>query len=352
MTFQDNFCPGSSAKITPMHTVSDSTPPSSEQATSGGGLSMRSAVCQVIERLEKTLAGEDFACGTPSGFPDLDLLAGGFQPGNLFVVASRPAMGKTTFLLNVVESVGLDFSLPVLVFSLGLDSTRVVERLLFSNARVDSIRLAGPGIASKADLLNIQRAALALANSKIKVDDRSQSIDEICEVASQFHEENGRSLVAIDDVALLTTAFKHPAFSKEDEVGEVLSSLRSLARGLGIVVLVTSNLGTGLPHRTGEPFGAPLLAELLHATQIELYADQIGLLHRSDHHKGCRAGNAELHLARNRSGKTGIVSLTFHQEIPRFDSYSLEKAELREAWDAYDADKPQPAEAPDDQIVS
>lgn len=335
-----------------MHTSLDSTPISSEQATSIGDFNMRSAVCQVIERLEKCLFGEDSYCGTSSGFPYLDLFTGGFQPGTLFVVASRPALGKTTFLMNVVESVGLESSLPVLVFSLGLDSTRVVERLLFSNARVDPMRLAGPGIASKADLLNIQRAALALTSSKIKVDGRPQSIDEICEVARQLHKETGLSLVAIDDVALLTTPFKHPAFRKEDEVGEVLSSLRHLAKELGIAVLVTSNLGSGLPCRPSEPFGAPLLSDLLHAAQIELYADQIGLLHRSDHHEECRAGNAELHLARNRGGKTGIVSLTFHQKIPRFDSYSLEKAEFREAWDAYEADKLRPVEATDDQIAS
>lgn len=284
-------------------------------------------VAEVFAHLRRRIEGEDDERAIATGFIDLDRMAkGGLKPGEMFVVAARPSMGKTSLMMNLVEHVALDQELPVLVFSAEMTGFQLIERLAFSRARFDASRLGKGFRPDKGELVRLKRAAGEISSAPLYIDDTpALPIDMLRAKARRIHREHGIRLVAIDYLQLLRSKSRQAADSREREVGEISSGVKALAKELGIPVVVLAQLNRGPEARTGSRIGLPRMSDLRESGTIEQDADLIGLLYRAAYYADPEdaeevAGEAELILAKNRNGETGPVPLTFLDKLMRFET--------------------------------
>lgn len=294
-------------------------------------ITTRQAVDEVFELLQKVLKGEPGAQGTPTGYPDLDRMSGGLKGGDMFILAARPSMGKTSFVMNVVEHVAIDQNLPAMVFSLEMTTQQIVQRLLFSRARFAYSKLQKGFKPTKGDLQNISRASQEVANSKLFIDDTpSISINELRAKARRKHKDEGIKLIAVDYLQLMRSNSKQAQNSREREVAEISAGLKGLAKELGIPIIVLAQLNRG-PEQRG---GVPRMSDLRESGSIEQDADLIGLLYRTAYYaeteeaKAEEEGKAELIIGKNRNGETGHVPLTFIADLMRFETRAREAGEI------------------------
>lgn len=251
----------------------------------------------------------------------------GLKGGELFVIAARPSMGKTSFLMNIVEHIALDLKKPILTFSCEMPSVQLVERLLYARSALNKQDLiAKQGKLSNDELLRFKHAINELRNSPLIIDDTAAiSIAELrAKARRQMRKHPDLAAIGIDYLQLMRSFTKQAQNSREREIAEISSGLKSLSKELNIPVIVLAQLNRGPENRTGKNKGTPMMSDLRESGAIEQDADMIGLLWRSRYYAEDDAereqvgSEANLILAKNRNGPTGDVPLSFHAEYMRF----------------------------------
>lgn len=288
---------------------------------------LKQSVNEVLEQFQALLAGEKGAQGIPTGFTELDRMSSGLKPGEMFVVAARPSMGKTSFMMNIVEHICMEQKKPSMVFSCEMSAFQIVQRLVFSRAKFALSQLSRGFTPAKGDLQRIQRAALEIAGAKLFIDDTAGiSINELRAKARRKKREEDIQFIAIDYLQLMKSRTKQAENSREREIAEISSGIKGLAKELGIPILILAQLNRGPESRSGKSLGVPRMSDLRESGSIEQDADMVGLLYRTAYYaedqeeKEAKAGEAELVLAKNRNGETGHIPLTFIAELMRFES--------------------------------
>jgi len=283
-------------------------------------------VREVMERFQMLCAGEKGAQGIPTGYPELDRMTNGLKPGEMFVLAARPSMGKTSLMMNIVEHICLDEGKPTLVFSCEMSSAQIVQRLLFARSKFNASRINKGYTPSKPELSRVQRVGAELKDCKLFIDDTAGiSINELRAKARRKHRDEGIGFIAIDYLQLMKSRTRQAENSREREIAEISAGIKGLAKELNIPILILAQLNRGPESRSGKNVGVPRMSDLRESGAIEQDADLVGLLYRSAYYaetaeeKEEEAGKAELVLAKNRNGETGHIPLTFVAELMRFE---------------------------------
>ena len=285
---------------------------------------IKSTMKEVWESWSALCSGEKTAQGLPTGYEVLDRMSNGLKAGELFVIAARPSMGKTSLMMNIVEHVCLDQQKPSMVFSCEMSSFQIVQRLLFSRARFKIADVHKGMAPHKKDLLSIKRVAEEISGSKLFIDDTAGiTINDLRAKARRRHRDENIQLIAVDYLQLMRSLTKQASNSREREIAEISAGLKGLAKELGIPIIVLAQLNRGPEARAG---GTPRMSDLRESGAIEQDADLVGLLYRSAYYKDNQEereeeeGKAELLLAKNRNGETGAIPLTFIAPLMRFET--------------------------------
>jgi replicative DNA helicase len=266
--------------------------------------------------------------GTPSGFRDLDEITGGFQAGNLIIIAARPAMGKSALVCNIAENAALDPRGPraVALFSLEMAEAELAQRFVASQAHIKGDELRKGRVAENR-WPKILGASQRLAAAPLWVDDSSDvGMLEIRAKARRLHSqcEGGLGLIIIDYLQLMRTDSRYD--SRVTAIGELSRGLKILARELGVPVIALSQLSRAVEQR---PDGkkVPQLSDLRESGNLEQDADLVMFIYRDEYYNenSERPGEADLVIAKHRNGGTGTVTLTFHKEYPKFMNYAGER---------------------------
>jgi replicative DNA helicase len=289
----------------------------------GGMAEMRSieaVLHEEIDKLEELSRKDAGLTGTPSGFMDIDNLTGGFQPGNLIVVAARPSMGKSTLATNIAENAAIDHGLPVALFSLEMSETELAHRFIASQAKVSSDELRKGRV--KADRWpKVLRAVEKLAAAPIFIDDSSDiGVLEMRAKARRLHaRHSGLGLIVVDYLQLVRPDGR--ADSRVEQVGQISRGLKILARELDIPVVAVSQLSRAVESRNPP---IPMLSDLRESGQLEQDADVVMFVYRDEYYdaESERLGEADIIFAKHRNGPIGKVTLTFLPRYPRFAAYA------------------------------
>ena len=292
----------------------------SEGRESSGAVNVSDVLKEAFQRIDAQ-TGRGELTGLPSGFYELDDMTGGFNPGEMTVIAARPSMGKTAFVLNLMERAALnrpdhfDHDPVVLFFSLEMGKLSIVQRMLCSRARVDAHRLR----AGKIDPSSYQDLSLAageLAESKLFIDDTpGLSVMALRSRSRRVKARYGLDMIVIDYLQLMTAK----AESRQQEISLISRSLKELARELEVPVLALSQLSRQVESREDK---RPQLSDLRESGSIEQDADVVMMLYRAEYYSATEEnkGKAEVIIAKQRNGPTGACDLQFRGSILRFDN--------------------------------
>jgi len=279
-----------------------------------------------VDKLEELSKRDVGLTGTPSGFMDLDSLTGGFQRGNLIVLAARPSMGKSSLATNMAENAAVGHGKPVALFSLEMSETELAHRFIASQARVSSDELRKGRV--KGDRWpKVLKAVEKLARAPLYVDDSSDiGILEIRAKARRLHAKHELGLIIVDYLQLLRPEGR--AESRVEQVGQMSRGLKILARELDIPVIAVSQLSRAVESRHPP---IPMLSDLRESGQVEQDADLVLFVYRDEYYnkESDRIGEADIFLAKHRNGPIGQLTLTFLPKYPRFANLYRERtAEL------------------------
>jgi replicative DNA helicase len=292
---------------------------------------VKSLIKKVFSSLDERFKSAGGITGVPTGFADLDVKTAGLQPTELIILAARPAMGKTSFAMSLAQNAATAGGWPVLVFSLEMSSTQLAERMLCSEAKVDSSALRR-GQLQRQDMTNLTYAAATLSKAPILIDDSpALSIREVRARARRFRSDpalfprDGTAkkcgLIVIDYLQLMRGSAQAAKASREQEISEISRGLKSLAKEIECPVLALSQLNRSLEQRTDK---RPQLSDLRESGAIEQDADVILFIYRDVvYNKESENPNiAEVILGKNRHGATGTVETHFEGRYTRFENLS------------------------------
>ncbi len=259
--------------------------------------------------------------GVHTGFDDFDKLTGGFNGGDLIILAARPSMGKTALALNMSRNCAVDYGGCVGVFSLEMSKRQLVLRLLMGEAEVDFSRLRN-GMLGDRDWPKLTRAAEVLTDARIFIDDSSAvSVSDIAARARRLHREHKLTMMVVDYIQLIQG--RQASDRREQEVAEITRALKLLAKDLDIPILALSQLNRGPETRPGNQ-KRPLLADLRESGAIEQDADTVIFIYRDEFYNEDTEdrGIAEIIVAKQRNGPTGTIKLRFENQFAKFHDHS------------------------------
>jgi replicative DNA helicase len=271
-----------------------------------------------VDLLEKLAKGDQELTGTPSGFRDLDSVLGGFQPGNLIVIAARPSLGKSALVCNIAENVTTKHKLPVAFFSLEMSEAEIAHRFIASRARIHNDRLR-KGRVGERDWPKVVRACNELEQAPLWLDDSADlGLLELRAKARRLAASEGQlGLVIVDYMQLMRA--EDPRSNRVEQVGQFSRGLKLLARELDVPVIGISQLSRAPEQRTGRERGRPLLSDLRESGSIEQDSDVVVFIFReSIYNDDVDPSEAELIVAKHRNGPTGAVPVVFLEQYPRF----------------------------------
>jgi replicative DNA helicase len=279
---------------------------------------VKDAIAEGLEFIDRARNSEGVASGLPSGFIDLDRLTAGFQPSDLVVIAARPGMGKSGFMLSIVLHLALNEKVPLAIFSLETSKKQLALRMLsmFSGVPLQNIR---QGLVMDENWEKIMNAALELYSKDIYIDDSPVlTTTELRIKSRKLKQEKGVKIIFVDYLQLLGVPYRRS--SRQEEVAEISKSLKALAKELNIPVVALAQLSRQVEQRSDK---RPQLADLRESGQIEQDADLIIFIHRPEYYKKNpppeEEGLAEIIVAKQRQGPTGIVKLAFNHETTAFE---------------------------------
>jgi replicative DNA helicase len=261
--------------------------------------------------------------GTPSGFRDLDDITGGFQAGNLIVLAARPSMGKSALVCNMAENSALA-GFPVALFSLEMSESELAQRFVASQSKVpgDDLRR---GRVAETRWPKILEASGRLSDAPLFVDDSSDTgVLEIRAKSRRLHhqleERGGLGMIIIDYLQLMRAEGRIE--SRVEQVAQMSRGLKSLARELKVPVIALSQLSRNVEQRAGDK--KPILSDLRESGAIEQDADLVMFIYREEYYnrESTRPGEADIIVAKHRNGPVGEITLTFQSQFPKFMNYA------------------------------
>lgn len=272
--------------------------------------------------VEQLMEQKRLVTGVSTGFLELDEMTRGLQPGDLVIVAGRPSMGKTSLAFNIAEHVAQQPDQVVGVFSLEMSKESLFLRLLSSVGQIDAHRLAA-GLLGKNDYGRLSNAMSAMAAMRLHIDDSAGvSVLEMRAKARRLQAEHGLSLLIIDYIQLMTARGKFD--TRTLELASISRSLKGLAKELRVPIVVLSQLSRAPESRSDH---RPQLSDLRESGALEQDADVVALIYRDDVYNrdpnNPEAGTAEIILAKQRNGPTGVVRLAFLREQTRFANLAM-----------------------------
>jgi replicative DNA helicase len=287
-----------------------------EDRVRAGFVSMRALAHASFETIERAHERKQLITGVPSGFADLDELTAGFQPGDLVIIAARPSVGKTALALNVAQHVGTKTGRTVGIFSLEMSKEQLFLRMLTSEARIDSHRLR-TGFLVESDWGRLSHALGTLSEAKIYIDDTPNiGVLEMRAKSRRLAAEHGLDMLVIDYIQLMQGRGRFE--NRTLEVASISRSLKGLAKELSVPVIVISQLSRAPEARSDH---RPLLSDLRESGALEQDADVVVMLFRPDQYPDVKPEDeniAELNVAKQRNGPTGLVRLAFLKQETRF----------------------------------
>jgi replicative DNA helicase len=275
-------------------------------------------VDSALDTVEKLQQFKSLVTGVPTGFYDLDHKTSGMQPSDLVIIAARPSMGKTSFVINMAQNAALEHGKVVGVFSLEMSKEQLFMRMLTSEARVDSQRLR-QGMLLERDLPAIAQAAEKLSMAKIFIDDSASiGVLEMRAKSRRLKAEHGLDMLVIDYVQLMQGRGRFE--NRQQELTSISRSLKALAKELHVPVLILSQLSRAPDARADH---RPQLSDLRESGALEQDADVVMFIYREDRYKGPEdedTGEAEIIIAKQRNGPVGTVKLAFISDYTRFEN--------------------------------
>ncbi|MGX7775899.1 replicative DNA helicase [Streptococcus pluranimalium] len=295
-----------------------------EHSNRSGFRTIASVLDQNFENLEIRAQQTSDVTGLPTGFRDLDRITTGLHPDQLIILAARPAVGKTAFVLNIAQNVGTKQNKAVAIFSLEMGAESLVDRMLAAEGMIDSHSLR-TGQLTEQDWTNVMIAQGALAEAPIYIDDTPGiKITEIRARSRKLAQEvdGGLGLIVIDYLQLISGTRPE---NRQQEVSEISRQLKILAKELRVPVIALSQLSRGVEQRQDK---RPVLSDIRESGSIEQDADIVAFLYRDDYYRkeGEEAEEAiedntvEVILEKNRAGARGTVKLMFQKEYNKFSS--------------------------------
>lgn len=288
-----------------------------QSRNSGEFVPIRQVALNVLEKIEVASKSQGTVTGIPTGFIDLDYKTSGMQPSDLVLIAARPSMGKTAFVLNLVDHVAVRKGLPCMVFSLEMSKEQLVNRMLAMESNVDSQKLR-TGNLTDSDWDAIVEGIGVIGNSKLIIDDTPGiSITELRSKCRKMKLEHGLSMIIIDYLQLMSGSGSKGSDNRQQEISEISRSLKALAREMNAPVIALSQLSRACETRTDH---RPMLSDLRESGAIEQDADVVMFLYRDDYYnKDTDMPNiAEVIIAKQRNGPIGTVNLLWQPEYTKF----------------------------------
>ena len=277
---------------------------------------IRQIVMNVMDNIEKASHNKGNVTGVATGFLDLDYKTSGMQPSDLILVAARPSMGKTAFVLNIAEYVAFKQNKTVAIFSLEMSKEQLVNRLFSMEARVDSQHIR-TGNLSDAEWEKLIESAGQIGKSNLIIDDTPGiSISELRSKCRKYKLEHNLEMVIIDYLQLMSGSGRSTD-SRQQEISDISRSLKALARELRVPVMALSQLSRAVEQR---PDHRPMLSDLRESGAIEQDADVVMFIYRDDYYNKDteRKGIAEIIIAKQRNGPIGTVELVWLPDFTKF----------------------------------
>lgn len=283
-------------------------------------LELKEIVKKCIENIDRLYQRKEGVTGIPTGYHIFDSMTSGLQPSDLIIVAARPSMGKSAFVVNMAEHIGITEHMPVALFSLEMSQEQMTQRMLCSQARVNAHKVR-TGFLAQSDWPKLTDAANKLSKAKIYIDDTPGiSILELRAKARRLKAQYDIQILIIDYLQLMRA--EGMAESRQQEISAISRSLKALARELNVPVIAVSQLSRAVESRQDH---RPQLSDLRESGAIEQDADMVILLMREEYYKPTEEnkGQADIIIAKQRNGPVGDFKLTFLKEITRFENLDL-----------------------------
>lgn len=286
---------------------------------------MDEIVKQSLATLEALRGKSDGLTGVPSGFTDLDRITGGWQPSDLVIIAARPAMGKTAFVLTCARNAAVDFKRPVVVFSLEMSSVQLVNRLISGETEIEQEKIRKGNLAEW-EWQQLHSKIGTLTEAPLLIDDTpALNIFEFRAKCRRLKSQYDLQLIIIDYLQLMHGKGEGGGGNREQEIGSISRALKSVAKELNVPVLALSQLSRAVESRPGQNGKRPMLSDLRESGSIEQDADMVLFLYRpeyygitEDEQGRSQAGIGEVIIAKHRNGETGIVPLRFIGKYVKF----------------------------------
>ena len=288
-----------------------------ESRASGDFVPIRQVALNVLDKIEQATRSKSTVTALPPGFIDLDYRMSGLQPSDLILIAARPSMGKTAFVLNITDYIAVRRQKTCLIFSLEMSKEQLVNRMLSMESNVDSQKLR-TGTLTDSDWDAVVEGIGIIGNSKLIIDDTPGiSISELRSKCRKMKLEYGLSIVIIDYLQLMSGSRKGGNDNRQQEISDISRSLKALARELHAPVIALSQLSRACETRTDH---RPMLSDLRESGAIEQDADVVMFLYRDDYYnKDTEHPNeAEVIIAKQRNGPIGTVNLIWKPEYTKF----------------------------------
>ena len=280
----------------------------------GDYVPIRQVVIDTMERINAASKAEGSVTGVPSGFNDLDYKTSGFQNSDLILVAARPSMGKTAFVLNIAHHVIVKEHLSAAIFSLEMSKEQLMTRILSQDAMVDSKKLRN-GNLNNDEWGRLAQSADTIAKTGLIIDDTSSiSINELRTKCRKYKLDHDIAIIIIDYLQLMTGNSRE---GRQNEVSEISRALKGLARELNVPVIALSQLSRAVESREDKK---PMLSDLRESGAIEQDADVVMFIYREDYYKKDteRRGIADIIIAKQRNGPVGSIELAWLPDYTRF----------------------------------
>ena len=287
-------------------------------STRGGGgdyVPIRQVVMNALEKIENAAKTSGTVTGIPTGFIDLDYRTAGLQPSDLILIAARPSMGKTAFVLNIAQKAAVRDHVPTAIFSLEMSKEQLVTRMMAMEAMVDSQSIR-TGDLQETDWEKIMESAGTIGRSPLIIDDTPGiTIAELRSKCRRYKQIHGLDLIIIDYLQLMSGGKRSE--SRQQEISEISRSLKALAREMNAPVIALSQLSRRVEER--KP-AKPMLSDLRESGSIEQDADVVMFIYRDDYYNkdSENKGIAEIIIAKQRNGPIGTVNLVWLPDYTKF----------------------------------
>ena len=286
-----------------------------QKRNSGEFVPIRQVVMNALKKIEAASKSTGRVTGVATGFYDLDFKTSGMQPADLVLIAARPSMGKTAFVLNIAQHVAFRLNETVAIFSLEMSKEQLVNRMFSLESNVDAQNLRN-GTLSDAEWEKLIESAGVIGKSNLIIDDTAGiSISELRSKCRKFKLEHNLKMIIIDYLQLMSGSGRSE--SRQQEISEISRSLKSLARELNVPVLALSQLSRAVEQR---PDKRPMMSDLRESGAIEQDADVIMFIYRDDYYNkdSEKKGISEIIIGKQRNGPIGTVELVWLPEYTKF----------------------------------